>query len=558
MARPDGRLISRERAGQSAGIVLVLLLGAARAWIGRFSMDADGISYLDLSDAFRRHDWHGFVNAYWSPLYPTLLGIGRMVLPSTKRWELMGAHLVNLFIFGAALACFEFFYAELRRSVAVNHSTPGGDSSPIPEWALWLLAHALFLWVSLDLITLWGVCPDLCVSAFIYVTSGLMLRFRSNPSWKVAAALGVVLGGAYWAKAVMFPLAFAFMTITLLSSAGVKAALSRGLIMAAAFAVIAVPLVAALSAQKHRLTFGDSGRINYAMFVSPGGVTRNWQGDPAVGAHAAHPTRKLMSVPPVYEFAEPIGGTFPVWYDPAYWEEGRAPRFELRAQLAVVARNLVSDLELLLHRENCLLAALLTLLLVIRKDAPHAIKENWPLLLMCLSGLGIYVFVHTESRFVGAYIALLWLALFSPLRVSPKLVRLSGYLLLAITATLLVSILDNTAHAVRDGGPYSAMQDVLLSDRLDAMGLHPADRIAIVGGGGIYAARLSHLKIVSEVMGDDTPAFWRLAPESRELVFQKFAESGARLVLAPDPSPALRLDPSWMKMDGVPFYVHRL
>jgi hypothetical protein len=39
------------------GILVVLLLGLSRAWIGRFSMDADGISYLDLSDAFRRHDW---------------------------------------------------------------------------------------------------------------------------------------------------------------------------------------------------------------------------------------------------------------------------------------------------------------------------------------------------------------------------------------------------------------------------------------------------------------------------------------------------------------------
>jgi hypothetical protein len=558
MAQSADRFNSYERAGKRAGIFVVLLLGAARAWIGRFSMDADGISYLDLSDAFRRHDWHGFVNAYWSPLYPMLLGISRMVLPTTKRWELVGAHLVNLLIFGAALAGFEFFYGELRRAQAINHSTPSDDLSPIPEWALWALAHALFLWVSLDLITLWGVSPDLCVSAFIYVIAGLILRFRSDPDWKLAAVLGAVLGGAYWAKAVMFPLAFAFMAIALFSRTSLKGAFRNSLIMATGFAAIAGPLVAAISLQKHRLTFGDSGRINYAMFVSPGGMTRNWQGDPDFGIQAPHPTRKLASEPPVYEFAEPIGGTFPVWYDPSYWEEGRVPRFNLKAQLAVVARNLASDLELLLHRENCLLAALATLLLVIRKDALSAIAANWPVLLICLTGMGIYVFVHTESRFVGAYVALLWLALFSPLRVSPKVARMSGYLLLAVAAALLISVLDETARAVRDGGPYSALQDVLLSDRLDAMGLDPAGRIAIVGGGGIYAARLSHLKIVCEVMGEDTPAFWRLTPEKRELVFQKFAESGARLVLAPDPGPALRVDPSWIKVDGVPFYVHWL
>ncbi len=113
-------------------------------------------------------------------------------------------------------------------------------------------------------------------------------------------------------------------------------------------------------------------------------------------------------------------------------------------------------------------------------------------------------------------------------------------------------------RAVREGGPYSARTNVVLSDRLDAMGLHAGDRIAIVGGSGIYAARLSRVKIVAEIMGEDTPAFWHLTPEKAEIVFQKMAESGARMVLAPDPGPALRPDSSWVKVAGLPFYLLRL
>lgn len=549
-----------ERVGQPVGILVVLLVGLARAWVGRFSLDADGISYLDLSDAFARHDWHGFLNAYWSPLYPLLLGISRLFLPTSKHWELPSAHILNFGIYAVALGCFEFFYASLRKSlVPIDFHAEEDTPLFIPEAPVWALAHVLFLWVSVDLISIWGVCPDLCVSAFVYVAAGLILRFRrDDPGWKLAGVLGAVLGLSYWAKAVMFPLSFVFMAIALVPVSDVRIAAKRGWIMALTFAVTAGPLVAAISMQKHRFTFGDSGRINYAMFVSPGGVTRNWQGEPALGIEAAHPTRKVFSDPPVYEFAEPIGGTFPPWYDPSYWQEGRAPRFNLRAQLETVARHLLSYADLLLHEENALFAAVLTFILLNRKNACFAVRGTWPLLLMCGAGFGLYMLVHAETRFVGSYVAILWLALLGSLRVPNHLLRASGMLVWAVAAVLLVSVLDNTARAVREGGPYSAMRDIMLSDRLDSMGVHPGDRIAVIGGAGFYAARMSRVKIVAEIMGDDTPAFWRLNQERRQLVFQKFAESGAVMVLAPDPGPCVSSDPTWMKVNDEPFYVHHL
>jgi len=558
MQQPNLRTNHSYERLKQLGILVVLLFGLSRTWIGRYSMGADGISYLDLSDAFRRHDWPRFLNAYWSPLYPMLLGIGRMVLPASKPGELIAAHVVNFFIYVAALGCFEFFYRELRKATVATVPCTGDDSVRLPEWALWSVAHALFLWASLDLITVWDVCPDLCVSAFVYAIAGLLLRFRDDPNWKHALALGTVLGASYWAKAVMFPLAFAFMAIALFSTRSLKLAAKGGLVMVLFFAVLAGPLVAALSRQKHRLTFGDSGRINYAMFVSPGGATRNWQGEPQFGITAVHPTRKLLSDPPVYEFAKPIGGTFPPWYDPSYWEEGRVPVLSLKAQVRVVIGHLLSYAELLLHQQNCLLGAWLALLLVARRNAIAELGKVWPLLLMCCAALGLYMLVHVETRFIGGYVAIFWLTLFSSFCLPSHLGRFSGYLLLAVSGAMLISVVDETARAAREGGPYSAMTSVVLSDRLDAMGLHAGDRIAIVGGGGIYAARLSRVKIVAEIMGEDTPAFWRLTPEKTGIVFQKMAESGARMVLAPDPGPALRLDSSWVKVEGFPFYLHWL
>jgi len=57
---------------------MVLLAGALlQAWSDRHGITPDGVSYLDLSDAVVDGSWRGLVNAYWSPLYPLLLGLAR-------------------------------------------------------------------------------------------------------------------------------------------------------------------------------------------------------------------------------------------------------------------------------------------------------------------------------------------------------------------------------------------------------------------------------------------------------------------------------------------------
>lgn len=41
-----------------------LALGLLHAWFGRYSMNPDGISYLDVGDSFFRRDWANAVNAW--------------------------------------------------------------------------------------------------------------------------------------------------------------------------------------------------------------------------------------------------------------------------------------------------------------------------------------------------------------------------------------------------------------------------------------------------------------------------------------------------------------
>jgi hypothetical protein len=546
---------SLARFAKPIALLAVLAFGALRAWIARYSLNPDGTSYLDLSDVFRSHDWHGFLNAYWSPLYPALLGISRMVLPTSKYWELPAAHILNFAIFAAVLACFEFFYSSLRNYFTEVPQTDR-EEPVVTGLPFWFFAHALFLWTALDLISVGALTPDLCVAGFLYLIAGLILRFRMAVTWKLTLSFGIVLGLSYWAKAVMFPLAFAFMIVAFVGSGTPRQAISRLLITLAIFAAIAGPLVAALSIQKHRLTFGDSGRLNYAMFVSPGGATRNWQGDP--GHPAVHPTRKIFSTPAVYEFAEPISGTFPPWFDPSYWQEGRTGHFRARAQMRIAIEHLLSYADLLLYQGNALLLVLMAFGFVLRKDLFAQISRSWPLLLMCVAGFGLYMLVHAETRFLGAYVAIFWMALFSALSLPKARGGFGDAIFSALSVALLVMVLGNAARAVREGGQSSALPELILSDRMDALGLHPGDRVAAIGSAGFYGARASQAKIVAEIMGEDAPAFWHLSAEEKTSVFEKFREAGARMIIAADPGRSLTLEPSWIKVPGLPFYIRLL
>src|SRR5260370_28690913 len=51
------------------------------------------------------------------------------------------------------------------------------------------------------------------------------------------------------------------------------------------------------------------------------------------------PPRTIFDNPQVIEFATPIAGPYPLWYDPAYWYEGAKARFNASQQIAALKRS---------------------------------------------------------------------------------------------------------------------------------------------------------------------------------------------------------------------------
>jgi len=214
------KLPESTRIGQWTAVLfcsVAILLGAYQAWDTRHAMNADGISYLDMGDAYLRGDWDMAVNAYWSPLYSWLLGSAMLVFRPSAYWEFPLVHLVNFFIYLCTLACFHFFMMQLIHYQKYRLTIPSESGyEGYPEWVLMAFGYSLFIWSSLSLITVSIVTPDMCVAAFVFLASGILLRIRTGSTrWLTFIILGVVLGFSYLAKAIMFPMSFIFLLISL-------------------------------------------------------------------------------------------------------------------------------------------------------------------------------------------------------------------------------------------------------------------------------------------------------------------------------------------------------
>ncbi|HKY03473.1 MAG TPA: hypothetical protein VJQ56_01220, partial [Blastocatellia bacterium] len=314
-------------------------LAFLQAWSDRYAMNPDGVSYLDMADAYLRGDWGMAINAQWSPMYSWLLSLAFYLFSPSPFWEFPVAHLVNFSVYIFAAACFEFLLGEIAVSNSATELT-GRETTGnlLPEWAWRVVAYALFIWSSLELISLRVLAPDLLVAAFVYLASGILLRIRRGDGRTVTfAVFGLVLGLGYLAKAPMFILAFVFMAVSLVSAGSIRKLAPRVLVALLVFFSLSAPFITAISLTKGRLTFGDSARLNYAWFVN--GVPRfaHWQGSDPEKGQPSHPTRKISTNPAIYEFAYPFKATYPPWYDPSYWYEGIRPRFDLKGQVTLLA-----------------------------------------------------------------------------------------------------------------------------------------------------------------------------------------------------------------------------
>src|SRR5215469_10364399 len=353
------RLLMKSYPGSSIRILcwcIAIAFGLAQALASRHTMQSDGISYMDMGDAIIRGEWKMVINGCWSPLYPWLQGLAAWAIKPSPYWQFTLVHLVNFLIYVFALACFDTLLQALATGGLAGRTSEVFGCA-FSRRALPAIGYVVFIWSSLGLITLEEVSPDMLMAGFVYLAAWLLVRIAKQPAkgfW-FAVLLGLVLGLGYLAKAPMFPLAFVYFGASLLLFGISRRAILLVLLETIVFGIVASPWIIALSRSKGRVTFGDSGRLNYLVHVNHASPSWYFQDVGTSGGHYLHTTRKVFDHPRIFEFATPIKGTQPVWYDPTYWADGAVPRIHLRTALFPVIRFVNSYVRMLLSSQAALL-----------------------------------------------------------------------------------------------------------------------------------------------------------------------------------------------------------
>jgi hypothetical protein len=554
--------------------LIALVLGGLQAWaaVSRYSMNPDGVAYLDMGDAYLRGDWNMAINGYWSPLYSWILGVAMYVLQPSMRWEFPTVHIINFFIYVSALICFEYFWLRLGRHCQASSSSD--ETATLPEWAWLALGYTLFIYSTLNLIKIWSVTPDMIVAALVFLAAGLIVRIRAGAAtWRTFGLLGAVLGLGYLAKTVMFPLAFIFLGLSMFAVGNLRRAVRLAPVALGFFLLIAGPYLAVLSSAKGRLTYGDAGKLMYAWYVN--GVPQpHWQGEVGGAGMPAHPSVKVFESPPIYEFATPIGGTYPVSYNPVYWYEGVAPHFEWRGQIRVLLSSLEYYFDLFFRQQGGLIIGVLILYFSMRKRRPitmQNILQGWALTILALLAFGMYALVHVQPRYIGAFVVLLWADLFArvSLQASQKSQRLLAFTGAVIASFILMNIMAfnlrgfvrldrtlNQAPSSQQPGRPSWPGEV--AEALHQLRVQPGDKVAVIGYAyDSFWARLARVKIVAEMFDWQAGPFWLGEPSLQAKALQAFANTGARAVVA-ERVPAYAHPTSWHRVRNSNYYIYLL
>jgi len=538
-------------------VLLAIVLGSAHTWaaVSRYSMNPDGISYLDIGDAYFRGDWALAVNPVWPPLYAWLLGLVNFIVKPSMQWEFAVVQIVNFFVYLAALGSFIYFWKGLR-SFALPEDQNKWISFSERHW--WAIGYTLFIWTSLSLIQIWAVTPDMLVAALLYLAAGLIVRLRVDSSgWQTYALLGAVLGFGYLAKTFMFSMAFILLALCLiLSRISIKSALRTSLALGV-FLALSLPFVLLISQKAGKFTIGESGAVTYLRYV--GNIPfPHWQGDPQRGIVPTHPSRLMLADPPVYEFGTPIGGTYPISIDPSYWYAGLEVPFNFRNQLARIMDGGIFYAELFVQRHGVFTACMLALLAIAiqQKAISRADARNWALMLPAAAGLGLYALVLVADRYIGAFVLLFWAGVAANIRL-PRLQYnetliniLSSIAVLGLLAVIALFNLEGIGRLNPPGAPTQPAQagppswpgEVALE--LHELGIQPGDPVGVIGYAyDSFWARLARVTIVAEMLGEDTGRFWTGDDALQNSVLGAFDRSGAKAVVA-------EYVPSFARLEG--------
>ena len=280
-----------------------------------------------------------------------------------------------------------------------------------------------------------------------------------------------------------------------------------------------------------------------------------------------HPTRQLLTHPPLFEFDGPVVGTYPPWTDPSYWNEGLQSHFKLKPEIEVLARTVPSEIRLLLRARPELVVGVIVLALLGGKLWLISLSDLWPLVVLPFVGMGAYLLLLENDRYLSGFVLVLFLTLLAAVRLRPDAQRSAGYVALAVFLMMALGTLDYTVrvltnhYAIPGTGPNSTSLDLVAAKQLQRMGAQPGDKVAVIADGtDAFWARLGKLRIVAEIMDANggSREFWNAPEQVHQQVYDLFARAHAKLVVTSCPPCPSGTPSGWSQIGGTSYCVRRL
>jgi hypothetical protein len=456
-------------------------------------------------------------------------------------WEFPIVHLVNFIIYLFALASFEFMWRRVR--------TPNSQlaSHRLPETFWWMLGYLLFIWTSLSLIQVWSITPDMLMAGLVFLAAGHIAQIRSGDDrLSLFLSLGLILGLGYLSKTFMFSTALVFLGLTWFIQKRTWISFYKTLLATGMFLVISLPFIILISNVKGKLTIGEAGMVTYVRHVI-GIPYPHWQGTPELGIFPTHPSRVIHENPPVYEFGEPIGGTYPITTDPSYWYDGIKVQVNLMRLLSPLIVSSIFYLDLFLQKLGILSACVLALYLMMAGNRPtlSEIIQRWVLVIPAVIAFGLYALVLVAGRYIGVFVLLFWADILANIQLPEIPQNRSWMRVLSTIATfgLLTNIvlfnLDGFKRlnpSLSDGLIESAnppAKPLAVAQELIKSGVEPGDTVGVIGYAyDSFWARLTKVKIVAEMIEADATDLWTGDDALQQSVLQAFADAGVQAVVA--------------------------
>jgi hypothetical protein len=406
------------------------------------------------------------------------------------------------------------------------------------------------------------------------IVAGFLTRLQATGRLRYYPLIGAGLGCAYLTKSYAFLpatlLLIAIFVHGLLRKDGSRARAVTGAALASAsFFLFSIPYVAAISLQRGRLTSGESARLNYAFSIDQMGRWHEWHNHKlghALGTFK-NAEEALLDTPAVYSYARHLRGTYPLWFDPAYWTDGLQPRFWLSGHI----QRLIRCSELLIrflvdHPEFLIYTAVLLISGYRFCRIKEINKSFFAVTFLGLLMLIIYFPIDIQDRYISAIFLLIMIPLLSLIRPAKGASDLSAA---AVTILLAGLTITNATRDVAEsrrvesgaghlGGAYDSRIYTAATGLID-LGIEPGSKLACMGDSACYIdqywARLTSSQIGAEVEvpnNSDPAIFWGDIPNKTD-VLNALRSQNIKALVAVFPN-GIAANEGWKRLGSGHFY----